>query len=184
MALLVRKFNNFLKKIGSSNRFQKKESRNLTFKNKNSKEKFSCHEGGKAGHLKYQCLVYLKKVEGEKNTYRDFKSKKAYIVWDVPEDDSTTSTSDEEELQRFVSCSSNSPTYDELYNAFVELHEELKKVAKINVDCKRVILLHEKKIGSMQKEIAELKLENETLDLIYSSASCICSTKVIETPEC
>ncbi|KAF1885813.1 hypothetical protein Lal_00042682 [Lupinus albus] len=30
----------------------------------------------------------------------------------------------------------------------------------------------------------ELKLENETLDLIYSSASCMCSTKVIETPVC
>ncbi|KAF1879747.1 hypothetical protein Lal_00039763 [Lupinus albus] len=30
----------------------------------------------------------------------------------------------------------------------------------------------------------ELKIENETLDLIYSSASCMCSTKVIETPIC
>ncbi|KAF1878140.1 hypothetical protein Lal_00049308 [Lupinus albus] len=85
--------------------------------------------------------------------------------------------------QGLTNSMSNSPTYDELYNAFVEMHEELKKVAKINVDWKRVILLHEKKIVSMQKEINELKLENETLDLIYSSASCMCSTKVIEAPE-
>ncbi|KAF1864726.1 hypothetical protein Lal_00039892, partial [Lupinus albus] len=152
----------------------------------------------------------LLKVDGEKNTSRDFKSKKAYIVWDVAEESLTISTSKEEETAKIClmvkdneaststkdnildevnsydssSCSSSSnlPTYDELYNAFVELREELKKVAKVNVDRKRIILLHENKIASMQKEMDELKLENETLDLIYSSASCMCSTKVIETP--
>ncbi|KAF1858885.1 hypothetical protein Lal_00043020 [Lupinus albus] len=84
------------------------------------------------------------------------------------------------------SCSSsnNSPTYDELYSAFVELHEELKKVAKLSLDRKRVILLQEKKITNMQKEIDELKLENENLDLIYSNASCMCSSKLIETHVC
>ncbi|KAF1888379.1 hypothetical protein Lal_00039301 [Lupinus albus] len=142
MTLLVRKFNKFLKKNGSSNRFQRKETHNPTFKNKNSKEKFLCHKCGKAEHMKYQCLVYLNKVEGENNTSRDFKSKKAYIVWDVPEEDSTTSTSREEETAKIClmvndheastsskvdklgevnsydssSCSSsnNSPTYDDL----------------------------------------------------------------------
>ncbi|KAF1881616.1 hypothetical protein Lal_00039832 [Lupinus albus] len=96
-----------------------------------------------------------KKVDGEKNTSRDFKSKKAYIVWDVPEEDSKTSTSGEEETAKTClmvndheastsskvdelgevnsyesssrSSSNNSPTYHELYSAFVELHEELKK---------------------------------------------------------
>ncbi|KAF1879710.1 hypothetical protein Lal_00039764 [Lupinus albus] len=60
------------------------------------------------------------------------------------------------------SCSSsdNSPTYDELYSAFVELHEEIKKVVKVSVDHKRLVLLREKKITNMQKEIYELKLEN------------------------
>ncbi|KAF1878131.1 hypothetical protein Lal_00049299 [Lupinus albus] len=103
MTLLVRKFNKFLKKRGSSNRFQKKETRNSTFKNKNSKEKFSCHECGKDGHLKYQCPLYLKKVEGEKNTSMDFKSKKAYIAWDVPKEDSTQAPLMKRKLQRFVS---------------------------------------------------------------------------------
>ncbi|KAF1855620.1 hypothetical protein Lal_00042356 [Lupinus albus] len=143
----------------------------------------------------------LLKVYGEKNTSRDFKSKKPYIVWDVPEESSTTSTYEEEETAKIClmnneldevnsydssSCSSSSnlPTYDELYNAFVELHEELKNLAKVNVYRKRIILLQEKKIASMQKEMDELKLENETLDLIYSSASCMCSTKVIQTPVC
>ncbi|KAF1883559.1 hypothetical protein Lal_00037543 [Lupinus albus] len=104
------------------------------------------------------------------------------------DDDSTTSTSVEEETAKTClmvkdnevvtssmvdkldevsshessSCTSstNLPTYDEPYNAFVEMHEELNKVAKINVDRKRIILLHEKKIASMQKELDELKLEN------------------------
>ncbi|KAF1858816.1 hypothetical protein Lal_00027067 [Lupinus albus] len=158
MTLLVRKFNKFFKKKGSSNRFHRKETRNPTFKNKNSKEKFLCHECGKVGQMKFQCHVYLKKVEGEKNTSRDFKSKKAYILWDVPEDDSTTSTYGEEETAKIClmvndheantsskvdelgevnscetsSCfsSNNSPTYDELYSAFVELHEKFKKIVK------------------------------------------------------
>ncbi|KAF1896133.1 hypothetical protein Lal_00042899 [Lupinus albus] len=145
---------------------------NLTFKNKDPKERFSCHECGKAGHMKFECPIYIKKVEGEKNTSRDFKSKKAYI-------ESTTSTSREEEtakiclmvndheqapIQKLTNLVSISPTYDELYNAFVELNEELKKAVK--------------------KEINELKLENETLDLIYSNASCMCSCKIIETSVC
>ncbi|KAF1885942.1 hypothetical protein Lal_00018483 [Lupinus albus] len=81
------------------------------------------------------------------------------------------------------SCASSdiSPTYDKLYNAFVKLHEELKKVAKVNIDHKILILLHENKIADMQKELDELKLENETLYLIYSNDSCICSSKIIET---
>ncbi|KAF1863086.1 hypothetical protein Lal_00041073 [Lupinus albus] len=97
MPLLLRKFNKFLKRKESVKRFQKKESRNPTFRGKNPKDRFSYHECGKACHMKYQCPTYLKKVEGEKNNSREFKSKKAYIVWDVPEEDSTTSTSEEEE---------------------------------------------------------------------------------------
>ncbi|KAF1881703.1 hypothetical protein Lal_00032174 [Lupinus albus] len=202
MSLLVRKFNKLFKMKGSSNRFRRKETRNPTLKNKNSKEKFSCHECGKAGDMNFQCPTYLKKVEGKNNTSRDFKSKKAYIVWDVPEEDSTSSTSGEEETAKIClmvndreastsskvdelsevksyetsSCSSsdNSPTYDELYSAFVELHEELKNLVRVSVDRKRLILLHEKKIANIQKEIDEIKLENEIKQRFehhYSSSS-------------
>ncbi|KAF1862806.1 hypothetical protein Lal_00040074 [Lupinus albus] len=159
MTLLVRKFIKFLKRKGSVKRFQNKESRSSTFKGKNPKDRFSCHECGKEDHMKYQCPTYLKKVEGEKNNSMDFKSKKAYIVWDVPKEDSTTSTSEEEENAKIClmvnaqeastsikvdelsevnsfetssyPSSEISPSYDELYNTFVELHEELKKIAKL-----------------------------------------------------
>ncbi|KAF1883534.1 hypothetical protein Lal_00003762 [Lupinus albus] len=42
---------------------------------------------------------------------------------------------DEASSHESSSCttSTNLPTYDEPYNAFVEMHEELNKVAKINV---------------------------------------------------
>ncbi|KAF1888945.1 hypothetical protein Lal_00036658 [Lupinus albus] len=73
---------------------------NLGPYNKIPKECFSCHECGKSGHMKFQCLRYLKKFENDKNASREFKSKKAYIVWDVPEEESTSSTSEEEETTK------------------------------------------------------------------------------------
>ncbi|KAF1854254.1 hypothetical protein Lal_00045171, partial [Lupinus albus] len=147
---------------------------------------------------------------------QEFKSKKAYIVWDVPEEETTSSTSSEEESAKlclmvrsdnngnsdshedndedlgiskeqgswlglrerkvfFVgrkesnhrnrsdnngnsdshedndevysdtsSTSDDLPSYEVLYNAYVELHEELKKLARINVDKKREVLRNER----------------------------------------
>ncbi|KAF1894577.1 hypothetical protein Lal_00031397 [Lupinus albus] len=103
----------------------------------------------------------------------DFKSKKAYIVWDVPEEDSTSSTSEVEEMTKLclVLVMKVLKIHLRMMNVLVELHEELKKLARINVDRKRIILLHEKNIIDMQKELDELKLEHETLDLNYACAS-------------
>nr|AMK47989.1 hypothetical protein [Lupinus angustifolius] len=151
--------------------------------------------------MRFQCPTYLKKVDSNKSTPRDFKSKKAYIVWDVPEEDMTSNTSGEEETRKLclmtrtndACCSNskeaNSKVYsntsstssddsspnEELYNAYVELHDELKKLARISSDRKRLILLNEQNIVSLQIELDELKLENETLDLIYSYNACNCS---------
>ncbi|KAF1884275.1 hypothetical protein Lal_00042927 [Lupinus albus] len=174
MTFLVRKFNKFLKRKGGLKMFQRKEAKKSTFKGKTPEGCFTCHECGKLGPMKFKLPTYPKKVENYKNTSRDFKSKKAYIVWDVPKKESTSITSEEEETTKLClmvntqdpstsndhgesnevhsyECSScyenseNSPTYDELYSDFVELHEELKKLARINVGRKRVIILHEKK---------------------------------------
>ncbi|KAF1862526.1 hypothetical protein Lal_00024428, partial [Lupinus albus] len=82
------------------------------------------------------------------------------------------------------SNSDNSPTYDILYSAFVEMHEELEKLAKKYLDKKRLIIEHEKKIYELQSSIDELKLDNETLDLIYANSSCNCTTKLSETSTC
>ena len=216
MNLLVSKFSKFLRRKGGFKKFQKRDIRGTrdskeTFrKSKSSNDKIICHECGKVGHIKFQCPTYLKRIESEKKDSRDIKSKRAYIVWDVPEDQSTsTSTSDDEESAKLClmtkdhnsdeessesdksdpsnvsdSESENSPTYEMLYSAYVELHEELKKLAKINVERKRIILLHEQKIIEMQKELDELKLENETLDLIYANSLCNCSSKMTMKTNC
>ncbi|KAF1884264.1 hypothetical protein Lal_00042916 [Lupinus albus] len=77
-------------------RFQRKGKRDSTKKGKNPKDWLTCNECGKEGHMKFQCPSHLKKVENNKKNSWDFKSKKSHIVWDVPEEDSTSSTSEEE----------------------------------------------------------------------------------------
>ncbi|KAF1896216.1 hypothetical protein Lal_00027283 [Lupinus albus] len=139
------------------------------------------------------CPTYLKSIEhNNKNDTRDIKAKEAYVVWDEPEENTTsTSTSEDEEssktclmAQNMKSCqeseqdessevyssnscsnSDNSPIYDILYGAYVEMHEELEKLAKKYLDKKRSILEHENKICELQSFIDELKLENKTLDI-------------------
>ncbi|KAF1889061.1 hypothetical protein Lal_00043380, partial [Lupinus albus] len=96
----------------------------------------------------------------------------------VRSDNNGNSDSHEDNDEVYSDTSSTSddlPSYEVLYNAYVELHEELKKLARVNVDQKREILRNEKKLSQLQKELDELKLENETLDLIYSCNTCDCS---------
>ncbi|KAF1894639.1 hypothetical protein Lal_00027016 [Lupinus albus] len=73
---------------------------NSTLKGKTPKERFTSHECEQLGHMKFQCPTYLKKVENDKKTSRDFKSKKAYIIWDVPKEKSTSSTSEKKNTGR------------------------------------------------------------------------------------
>ncbi|KAF1894402.1 hypothetical protein Lal_00027099 [Lupinus albus] len=64
------------------------------------------------------------------------------------------------------------------------MHEELEKLAKKYMKKKRLSLEHEKKISELQSLVDELKLESETLDLIYANSSCNCTTNLSETPTC
>ncbi|KAF1884068.1 hypothetical protein Lal_00013028 [Lupinus albus] len=160
--------------------------------------------------MKYTRPTYLKRIEQRNKKYsRDIKANDAYIIWDEPEEDTTsTSTSEDEESSKIClmdqnlnsiqeseqgessevnssdssSNSDNSPTYDILYGPYVEMYEELEKLAKKYMDKKMLILEHEKKNSELQSFIDELKLENETLDLIYANSSCNCTTKLSETP--
>ncbi|KAF1867863.1 hypothetical protein Lal_00012759 [Lupinus albus] len=110
--------------------------------------------------MKYTCPTYLKRIEHRnKKDSRDIKATEAYIIWDEPEEDTTsTSTSEDEESSKIEQDESsevnssdsssdfnNSPSYDILYGAYVEMHEELKKLAKKYMNKKRIILENEKK---------------------------------------
>ncbi|KAF1894652.1 hypothetical protein Lal_00027029 [Lupinus albus] len=209
---LVNKFRKFLRKKGGFRKFHKEDVKDSIKKSKNPKDNTSFHECGKVGHMKYTCPTYLKRIEHRnKKDYRDIKAIEAYIIWDEPEEDTTsTSTSEDEEsskiclvVQNLNSCQEseqdessevnssdsssnfdNSPSYDILYGAYVEMHEELKKLAKKYMNKKMLILEHEKEISELQFLIDELNLENETLDLINANSSCNCTTKLSETPTC
>ena len=72
--LMVRKFGKFLKK--SRDRKFSKSSKKVDNNN------YTCFECGKRGHIKSECLIYLRKHGGEKKGKKDIKQKKAYITWE------------------------------------------------------------------------------------------------------
>ncbi|XP_019420728.1 PREDICTED: zinc finger CCHC-type and RNA-binding motif-containing protein 1-like [Lupinus angustifolius] len=150
------------------------------------KDKATCYECGKVGHMRYICPTFLKNIDQEKKKYsRDIKAKKAYIVWNAPGENTTsTSTLEDEEsnkqylmVQKLNYCnvreqdessevnssysssnSDDSPMYDILYSAYSEIHEELQKLAQKYANRKKLILEHEKKICELRSFIDELKL--------------------------
>ncbi|KAF1864910.1 hypothetical protein Lal_00031875, partial [Lupinus albus] len=159
--------------------FLKEDTKDSIKKSKYPKDKTTCHECGKVGHMRYTCPTYLKRIEHKNKEYSwNIKAKKAYIIWDALKEVSiSTSTTEDEESSKlclmaqnlFLPRNSNyddSPTFDILYVAYVEMHEELKNLAKKYLNKKRLILEHEKEICEFQYFIDDLKLENETLDII------------------
>jgi len=61
-----------------------------------SKKSKTCFEGGKQGHIKSKCPIYLRKHGGEKKGKKDRKQKKAYIAWEDNASTTSNSSSDEE----------------------------------------------------------------------------------------
>ncbi|KAF1879796.1 hypothetical protein Lal_00039666, partial [Lupinus albus] len=179
MVLLVNKFIKFLKKIKAFRKFQRKESIDSTKKGKNTKENITCHECGKGGHMN---------VEKDKKESWDIKAKKAYIVWNIPKEEATSSTPDDEKSTKLCLMTQNHETcktskqgnssevrisdsdYDSDCSLTYDVLYELKKLTKINANRKTVILVHEKNILEIQKFI-ELQLQHETLDLIYTNST-------------
>ena len=118
---------------------------NQTFYNSNSCliHAFECQ---KRGHLKSECPLLDK-----------LKKKAMVATWD----DSDEELSDEEDSQEVSNLTlmaigddeldevNDLPTYDELYDAFIELQDELMKVGRKN--------------ACLKKKTAELTNENESL---------------------
>ena len=210
MKLMLREFDKFLKRKGRLNKNKHKEKDSPHYKTKTTKEGVVCHECGKPGHLKYSCSRYLKKKEKDK---KNSKSKRAYIVWDSDEDgkkSTSSSSSDNEEaacLNLLVQVneeeSSNdesseqseesdvsltkseiSSKYELLHNAYEEMYEQLEKVVKKNIKCKKLIEEHQQKILELQKQVDDLNLDNETLHLIIDNSSCDCANRVNVVVDC
>ena len=142
MAMIARKFRKFYKKSSERREFK-------NFKNqKEKKETIICFECKKLGHTKSECPLL-----------NQAKKKVMVATWD----DSDDETSDEEELHEVSSLAlkaigeeldevNDLPSYDELFEAFIELHNDLKKIGMKNVSLKKKILEISNKNDVLQKK--------------------------------
>ncbi|KAH9651466.1 Integrase catalytic domain-containing protein [Citrus sinensis] len=123
LAMLARRFRKFFKKTGERRNF-------INFKNHREKnEAITCYECKKPGHIRSECPLINK-----------LKKKAMVATWDDSEEES----SDEEGSQEVSNLALmaiggdddlnevSDPTYDELYDAFKDLHNELMKIGKKN----------------------------------------------------
>ena len=116
-----------------------------------------CFECNQPGHLRADCPIFKKRIEkSEKKTIGEKKAKKAYITWD----DNDLESSDDSEKEMINLClmgknyesdeevtsSNKSISFDELQDAFAELHSESIKLAKLISSSKKTISDLEKEI--------------------------------------
>ncbi|KAH9743821.1 hypothetical protein KPL70_003436 [Citrus sinensis] len=157
LAMLARRFRKFYKKNNEQRKFR-------GYKNKKEKkEPITCYECKKPGHIRPECPLLNK-----------FKKKAMVATWD----DSDEETSDDDKQQEMTnlalmaieeeSCDeldevSVLPTYDELHDAFNDLHDELMKIGKKNICLKKKMIELKNENDSFSAKITCLELENKTL---------------------
>ena len=161
LAMLARRFRKFYKKNNEQRKFR-------GYKNKNEKkEPITCYECKKPEHIRLECPLLNK-----------LKKKAMVATWDDSDEDS----SDEEKSQEVSNLTLmalgddndlnevSDSAYDELYDAFKEMHDELMKIGKKNACLKKKLLESTNEKDAMQKcneslneKIKELELENKTL---------------------
>ena len=147
-----------------------------------------CYECNQLGHLRVDCPIFKKRMEKfENKNIGEKKAKKAYITWD---DNDLESSDDSEkevinlclmgknyESDEEVTSSNKSISFDELQDAFVELHRESIKLAKLVSSSKKTILDLEKEISKLNKELDHIKTE---VSISKSSSKINASTMTIE----
>lgn len=175
IGLLVKKFKKFLKnKGGQQRKMQNFKSKNFN-KAESSEKQITCYECGKQGHIKSECFQLQNKNKFTKAKGKDQKfskpMKKAYIAWD--ENDVSSESSEEEEANLCLMANSDSnsdtesevsttsnPSYEELHDAFNELHDEYVKVVKQFISNKKIL-------AKQCSQFADLKKEHETITKMY-----------------
>ena len=147
LSLFVKRFNKFLKVRGSQRRPNFKSKRRTEISSSTPK----CFECNQPGHLRVDCPIFKKKMEkSEKKNFSEKKMKKAYITWDDNDMESSEDSKNEEinlclmaksyESDEEVTSSNNlSISFDELQDAFADLHKESIKLAKLVSSSKKTI---------------------------------------------
>ena len=129
----------------------------------------TCFDCGKLCHIKFECSILLKKQqEGEKNAKGQNK-KKAYIAQEENASNTSSDSSNEEEeniclmgdgeVESVVSSfdfeTKIDINYDQLLNAFNEMHEDAKKLSQANNFLKGKLRWHVVKMVICKKKLSK-----------------------------
>ena len=155
MNLLVENFSKFMKKKGRDNWNSKKKS---TKKIDSTLTTYTCIKCGTQGHIKTYYPTYLKKQQGgDTKQKKSFKNRRTYIACDDNDASSLSDSSDEEEADLCLmddiyedetksnvsdSFSESNTNYDNLLDAFKELHEEAQRLIFANKTLKGQVRWH------------------------------------------
>ena len=163
--MIARKFRRIFKKQIKRRNFKNLMRENLKVE-KGNKEAIVCFECKKHGHIR-----------SESSLLNKLKKKAMMATWD----DSDKESSDEKDSQEvsnlaFMAIGDDdddldevsNPTYDELYDAFKELHDEWMKIGKKNVCLKKKMVELKNENESLSAKITYLELENKTLNDIVA----------------
>uniref|UniRef100_A0A151UH25 CCHC-type domain-containing protein n=1 Tax=Cajanus cajan TaxID=3821 RepID=A0A151UH25_CAJCA len=153
-----------------------------------STSSFNCFECGKPGHIKVECPSLLKKQQEEKKMKKNGKGKKAYIPW---EDNDSSTTSDESKFEENNLCLmaganqdtivsdsdlESNPDYDQLQEAFIQIHKEVVKLDALNSKLKSKLKWYENALIKAEQELEDLKHEHENLQTIFNFSEAHCET--------
>ena len=196
LTLLARKFGRFLKKKGNQRKPPFYPKRNFR-KGESSSQGPTCYECGKIGHMKLECPNYKGKMEKlDKRPLKDKKGRKAYIAWE----DNDSESSDESESEEANLClmadldeddlldeelvsDSQDPSYNELQDAFSELHAKSLIIAKQLAKSRKTNSLLESKIACLTKERDKLTTEKESLKRVkFTCITCINKEQISHIP--
>ena len=171
-SFFVKRFNKFLRNKGNQRR--------SNFKPKKRREDSSSvpksYECNQPGHLRVDCPSFKERMERSKRkTFNDKKTKKAYIIWEDNDMDSSEYSKNEVmnlslmtknyESNEEVTSSNNNLfiSFDELQDAFTDLHKESVKLVKLVSFLKKTISNLEKKVLKLNEELENLRTEVKTL---------------------
>ena len=134
--------------------------------------------------------------KSKKKNFREKKMKKAYISWDDNDMESSEDSENEEinlclmaksyESDEEVTSSNNlSISFDELQDAFADLHKESIKLAKLVSSSKKTISDLENEISKLNKELDHLRTEvsiSKSNEKVYIST--ISDKKISDSCSC
>ena len=123
--------------------------------------------------------------KSDRKTFKDKKAKKTYITWEDNDMDSSRDSKNEvvnlslmaknyESEEEVTSFDNNlSISFDELQDAFNDLHKESVKLAKLVSFSKKTISNLEKEVLKLNEELENLRTEIKTLKPINTNHSSL-----------